>query len=40
MQNLLNDLKEALEKDESLVIDDQLNKALIEQKALALDKIF
>ena len=38
MQNLLNELKEALEKDESLVIDGRLNKALIEQKALALDK--
>jgi adenine-specific DNA-methyltransferase len=39
-QNLLDDLKEALEKDESLVVDGQLNKALIEQKALALDKEF
>jgi adenine-specific DNA-methyltransferase len=39
-QNLLNDLKDALEKDENLFIDGQLNKALIEQKALALDKDF
>jgi adenine-specific DNA-methyltransferase len=39
-QNLLDDLKEALEKDEGLVIDGQLNKALIEQKALSLDKEF
>ena len=39
-QNLLNDLKDALEKDENLVIDGQLNKALIEQKALAFDKDF
>ncbi len=38
MQNLLEDLTKALEKDESLVIDGQLNKALIEQKALSLDK--
>ncbi|MDR9410773.1 MAG: site-specific DNA-methyltransferase [Balneolaceae bacterium] len=40
MQNLLNDLKEALEKDENLLIEGKLNKALIEQKALALDKDF
>ena len=39
-QNLLNDLKDALEKDQNLVIDGQLNKALIEQKALSLDKEF
>lgn len=39
-QNLLDDLKEALEKHESLVIDGRLNKALIEQKALSLDKEF
>ncbi len=38
MQNLLEDLKKALENDENLVIDGQLNKALIEQQALALDK--
>ena len=40
MQNLLNELKDALEKDQNLVIDGQLNKALIEQKALSLDKEF
>jgi adenine-specific DNA-methyltransferase len=40
MQNLLDDLKEALEKDENLLVEGQLNKALIEQKALALDKDF
>ncbi len=40
MQNLLDDLKEALGKDESLVVDGQLNKALIEEKALALNKDF
>ena len=39
-QNLLNDLKDALEKDQNLVIDGQLNKTLIEQKALSLDKEF
>jgi adenine-specific DNA-methyltransferase len=40
MQNLLDDLKQALEKDERLLIEGQLNKALIEQKALALEKDF
>lgn len=40
MQNLLKDLKTALEKDENLLVDGRLNKALIEQKALALDKGF
>lgn len=40
MQNLLDDLERALEKDENLAIDSQLNKALIEQKALSLDKEF
>jgi adenine-specific DNA-methyltransferase len=40
MQNLLDDLEGALEKDENLVVDGRLNKALIEQKALALDKDF
>jgi len=39
-QNLFDDLKTALEKDESLLVDGQLNKALIEQKALALDADF
>lgn len=38
MQNLLQDLTKALENDDRLVIDGQLNKALIEQQALALDK--
>lgn len=40
MQNLQDDLKEVLEEDENLVVDGRLNKALIEQKALALDKVF
>lgn len=40
MQNLLDDLKQALEKDSTLLVEGQLNKALIEQKALALDKDF
>lgn len=40
MQNLLDDLKEALEKDENLLAEGQLNKALFGQKALALDKSF
>jgi len=39
-QNLLNDLKDALEKDKNLMVDGQMNKALIEQKALALDNDF
>ncbi|MEX0844643.1 MAG: site-specific DNA-methyltransferase [Balneolaceae bacterium] len=40
MQNLLNDLKQALEKDENLLVEGQLSKPLIEQKALSLDKEF
>lgn len=39
-QNLLDDLKTVLEKNENLLVDGQLNKALIEQKALALDADF
>lgn len=40
MQNLLDDLKQALEKDENLLVEGQLNKPLIEQKALSLDNEF
>jgi len=39
-QNLLDDLKTVLEKNKNLLVDGQLNKALIEQKALALDADF
>lgn len=39
-QNLLDDLKQALEKDETLLVEGKLNKPLIEQKALSLDKDF
>lgn len=37
MQNLINDLKEALKSDERLVIEGNLNKAKIEDLALNLD---
>lgn len=37
MQNLINDLKEALKSDERLVIEGNLNKAKIEDLALNVD---